>query len=137
MRIIQVDLFQVAYRRLVRKYAWSGGRAVEEFASDIAKVSTVEGVHGYREVCPLGSAYMEAMAAGPPGGIREIATALIGADPTDIRGIYGRMDATLSGHDCVKSPIDIAFRDILGEVSKLPVSILLGRRLVEDSPSRI
>jgi L-alanine-DL-glutamate epimerase-like enolase superfamily enzyme len=134
MRIVQVDLFQVTYRLLGRKYAWSGGHAVEGFISDIVKVSTDEGVHGYGEVCPLGSAYMEAFAAGLPGGIREIAPALIGADPTDIRGIYSRMDATLSGHNYVKSPIDIACWDILGKVSKLPVSTLLGGRRVDRYP---
>ncbi len=134
MKIVRVDLFQVRYKLLDRKYAWSGGHAVEGFISNIVKVSTDEGIAGYGEVCPLGSAYMEAFAQGLPAGVKELAPALLGADPTDVRGVYAKMDATLSGHNYVKSPLDIACWDILGRVAGLPVSALLGGRRVERYP---
>ena len=134
MKIVRIDLFQVACRLLGRKYAWSGGHAVEGFISSIVKVSTDDGVSGYGEVCPLGPAYMEAFAQGLPAGVKEIAPALLGTNPTDIRGVNARMDAALSGHNYVKSPVDIACWDILGKVSKLPVSVLLGGRRVDRYP---
>jgi cis-L-3-hydroxyproline dehydratase len=134
MKIVRIDLFQVTYRLLGRKYAWSGGHAVEGFVSNIVKVSTDEGISGYGEVCPLGSAYMEAFAQGVPGGVNEIGPALLGADPCDIRGINTRMDAALGGHHYVKSPIDIACWDIAGKVAGLPVSVLLGGRRVDRYP---
>ncbi len=134
MKITRVDLFQVRYKLLDRKYAWSGDHAVESFISNIVKVSTDEGIHGYGEVCPLGSAYMAAFAQGLPAGVRELAPVLLGADPTDVRGIYAKMDAALSGHNYIKSPLDIACWDILGRVAGLPVSVLLGGRRVDRYP---
>jgi L-alanine-DL-glutamate epimerase-like enolase superfamily enzyme len=44
------------------------------------------------------------------------------------------MDAALKGHPYVKSGIDIACWDILGQVSNLPVCVLLGGRYGDDFP---
>jgi L-alanine-DL-glutamate epimerase-like enolase superfamily enzyme len=44
------------------------------------------------------------------------------------------MDAGLAGHEYVKSPIDIACWDLLGQHLGVPVSVLLGGRWVDDYP---
>jgi L-alanine-DL-glutamate epimerase-like enolase superfamily enzyme len=134
MRIKQVDVYQVKYRLHDQTYSWSGGHSVSAFVSNIIRISTDGGVDGYGEVCPLGSAYMDAFARGVPSGIEELAPSLIGQDPTRIRSINAIMDSTLGGHNYVKSPIDIACWDILGKVTNKPVSMLLGGRAVEDYP---
>ena len=134
MRITQIDVFQVNYKLLDEEYSWSRGQSVESFISNIVKVSTDEGINGFGEVCPLGSAYMAAYAKGVPSGVAEIGTLLIGQDPTQIKKINELMDSALSGHNYVKSPIDIACWDILGQVSGVPVCTLLGGRCVEDFP---
>jgi cis-L-3-hydroxyproline dehydratase len=134
MRIAQIDVFQVNYGLHDKRYSWSGGHSVTSFVSTIVKVTTDEGPAGYGEVCPLGSAYMEAFAAGVPAGVRELAPALIGRDPRDIRGLNAAMDSALGGHHYVKSPLDIACWDILGKSTGTPVSTLLGGATVEEYP---
>ena len=134
MRIVKIDVFQVKYGLLDKTYAWSGGHSVSKFVSNIVRISTDGGIDGYGEVCPLGSAYMDAFARGVPAGVEELAPALIGQDPTRIRSINAIMDSVLGGHHYIKSPIDIACWDILGKSTGKPISVLLGGRTVEQYP---
>ena len=134
MIINRIDVFQVRYGLVDQKYAWSGGHSVDSFISTIVKISTDEGIAGFGEVCPLGSAYMDAFAEGVPAGIKELAPSLIGQDPTRIRAINQVMDSALGGHNYVKSPLDIACWDILGKASGTSVATLLGGRWAEDYP---
>ena len=88
--------------------------------TSVIKVSTDEGISGFGEVCPLGAGYMEAYRGGVPeafGGSRPPRPG-----STRLRGINRTMDATLDGHHYVKSPIDIACWDILGQATGLPVA---------------
>lgn len=126
MKIAQIDVYQVNYRLLDQKYAWSRGHEVTSFISTIVKISTDEGLSGFAEVCPLGSAYMEAYARGVPSGVGEIGPFLLGQDPRQINVINKLMDRTLSGHNYIKSPLDTACWDILGQAAGLSVCNLLG-----------
>lgn len=134
MLISRIDVYQVRYGLVDKTYAWSGGHSVNSFLSTIVKISTDQGLTGFGEVCPLGSAYMDAFASGVPTGIKEIAPALIGQDPTRIRSMNQLMDTTLGGHNYVKSPIDIACWDILGKACGKSVATLLGGRWAEEFP---
>jgi len=134
MRIQRIDVYQLRYGLHDKRYAWSGGHAVTGFTTTIVKISTDDGIAGYGEVCPLGSGYMEAHPAGVPAGIRELGPVLLGRDPTKPREINAAMDAALGGHHYVKSPVDIACWDILGQAAGLPVATMLGGRLVDDYP---
>jgi L-alanine-DL-glutamate epimerase-like enolase superfamily enzyme len=134
MRINRIDVYQISYALHDKTYAWSGGHSVSTFLSNIIKISTDDGVNGFGEVCPLGSAYMDAYARGVPAGIEELGPTLLGQDPTRIRTINALMDAALGGHSYVKSPLDIACWDILGRITGKPISALLGGRWVEEFP---
>ena len=134
MKIIQIDLFQVTYNLKAASYAWSRGNAVSAFLSTIVKVSTDEGIDGFGESCPLGSAYLPAFAAGIPAGVGEIGPALLGQDPRQLNVIHDAMDAALAGHPYIKSPVDMACWDILGKASGMPVCTLLGGRRQERVP---
>jgi L-alanine-DL-glutamate epimerase-like enolase superfamily enzyme len=134
MKIKQIDVFQVDYKLLDKKYAWSRAQAVTSFVSTIVKISTDEGLNGYAEVCPLGSAYMDAFAQGLPGGIEEIGPLLLGQDPCQLNVINHLMDSSLTGHNYIKSPLDIACWDILGQSSGSPLCTLLGGRSMEIFP---
>ncbi|QQO35542.1 mandelate racemase/muconate lactonizing enzyme family protein [Bradyrhizobium diazoefficiens] len=107
-------------------YTMSGGRTADEFDSTIVCVQTNSGIEGWGEVIPLGASYLPAYPEGARAGIREIAPALIGADPTQLGKINYKMDAALCGHPYTKSALDIACWDILGKHTGLPVSTLLG-----------
>lgn len=134
MKIAQIDVYQVNYKLIDQKYAWSRGHAVTSFISTIIKISTDEGLSGFAEVCPLGSAYMEAYARGVPSGVGEIGPLLLGQDPLQINVINNLMDSALSGHNYIKSPLDIACWDILGQAAGLPICTLLGGCFVSSFP---
>jgi cis-L-3-hydroxyproline dehydratase len=126
MKITAIKAWQVDLPLKEGRYNWSNGNFVEVFDATVVAVQTDEGVTGYAECCPLGSAYLAAYAGGVRAGLAEIAPKLIGLDPTNLGEMNRRMDAALKGHAFVKAPIDIACWDILGKVAKLPVYTLLG-----------
>jgi L-alanine-DL-glutamate epimerase-like enolase superfamily enzyme len=53
-------------------------------------------------------------------------------DPTDLGALNRRMDALLRGHPYVKSAVDTACWDILGQAASMPVYLLLGGRAQEN-----
>ena len=132
MKITRIQAWQVDLPLHEGSYKWSGGKSVEVFDSTIVAVETDAGLTGYGEVCPLGPFYLPAYAAGVRSGIRELAPHLLGFDPTQLDVLNRRMDAALKGHPYVKSGIDMACWDILGQVAGLPVCVLLGGRYGDD-----
>jgi L-alanine-DL-glutamate epimerase-like enolase superfamily enzyme len=102
------------------------------FDSTVIRVETDSGLVGHGEVCPLGPFYLPAYASGVRAGIAELGPHLIGEDPTELARINRRMDAALKGHPYVKSGIDMACWDILGQAAGLPVCVLLGGRYGDD-----
>ena len=117
MKIKRVTVYQVDLPLHEGSYQWSGGKSVEVFDSTIVRIDTDEGVVGYGEICPLGPFYLPAYATGARTGIAELAPQILGEDPTELAVINRRMDAALKGHPYVKSAIDIACWDILGQES--------------------
>jgi L-alanine-DL-glutamate epimerase-like enolase superfamily enzyme len=95
-------------------------------------VETDEGLVGHGEVCPLGPFYLPAYADGVRAGLRELGPHLLGADPRQLGKLNRMMDAALKGHPYVKSGVDIACWDILGQAAGLPVCELMGGRYGED-----
>src|SRR5206468_2319345 len=75
---------------------------------------------------------LPAFAEGVRAGLRELAPHLLGEDPRQLDKLNRRMDAALKGHPYVKSGIDTACWDILGQFAGLPVCELLGGRYGED-----
>ena len=105
---------------------------MEVFDSTIVKVETDAGLTGVGEVCPLGPFYLPAYAEGVRAGIRELGPHLIGEDPTQLLPLNRIMDAVLKGHPYVKSALDMACWDVLGQASGQPVCELLGGRFGDD-----
>jgi L-alanine-DL-glutamate epimerase-like enolase superfamily enzyme len=132
MKITSISAYQVDLPLYEGSYNWSGGKSVTVFDSTIVKVETDEDVTGHGEICPLGPFYLPAYASGARAGIVELGQHLIGMDPTQLGPLNRFMDAALKGHPYVKSAIDIACWDILGQVSGKSVCDLLGGRYGED-----
>jgi L-alanine-DL-glutamate epimerase-like enolase superfamily enzyme len=132
MRITRILAYRVELPLHETTYKWSGGKAVTVFDSTIVRVETDAGLIGYGEVCPLGPFYLPAYAEGVRAGLRELGPHLIGEDPRQLARLNRRMDAVLKGHPYVKSGIDIACWDILGQATGMPVCELLGGRYGED-----
>ena len=132
MKIERISAYQVDLPLVEGPYSWSGGNTVSVFDSTLVRIDTDSGTTGYGEVCPLGPAYLPAYAEGARTGIAEIGPSLLGLDPTQPGILNERMDAALKGHPYVKSPIDVACWDILGQVAGMPVCELLGGRYGDD-----
>lgn len=132
MNITNISAYQVDLPLVEQSYRWSGGKSVEVLDSTIVRVETDAGIVGHGEACPLGAAYLPAYAQGCRTGIAELAPHLIGQCPLELARLNRLMDAALKGHPYVKSAIDIACWDILGQASGQPVCTLLGGRYGED-----
>ncbi|MBT3914312.1 MAG: mandelate racemase/muconate lactonizing enzyme family protein [Verrucomicrobia bacterium] len=132
MKISKISVFQVDLPLHEGTYNWAGGKSVKVFDSTVVCVETDEGITGHGEVCPLGPVYLPAYAEGARAGIQVLAPALLGQDPTQLAKLNRHMDATLKGHPYVKSAIDMACWDILGQATGQPVSNLLGGRYGDD-----
>ncbi len=132
MKITRILAYRVELPLHETTYKWSGGKSVTVFDSTIVRVETDGGLVGHGEVCPLGPFYLPAYAEGVRAGLRELGPHLLGEDPRQLGKLNRTMDAALKGHPYVKSGIDIACWDILGQVAGLPVCELLGGRYGDD-----
>lgn len=128
MKIVRLFAHRVELPLVEGSYNWSGGKSVSVFDSTIIGVETDTGLIGYGEVCPLGPFYLPAYAEGVRAGLKELGPHLLGFDPRELEKLNQRMDAALKGHPYVKSGIDIACWDLLGQATGLPVCVLLGGR---------
>ena len=132
MKLTRISVFQVDLPLHEGSYKWSGGKSVEVFDSTVVRIETDEGVCGHGEVCPLGPVYLPSYARGVRAGLEELAPQLIGEDPTQIERLNRTMDSALKGHPYVKSAIDMAAWDVLGQAAGMPVCELLGGRYGDD-----
>lgn len=132
MKISRILAYRVELPLHETTYKWSGGKSVTVFDSTIVAVETDTGLVGYGEVCPLGPFYLPAYAAGVRAGLRELGPHLLGLDPRELSKLNHLMDAALKGHPYVKSGIDIACWDLLGQAAGLPVCVLMGGRFGES-----
>jgi len=132
MKITRIKVYQVDLPLHEGSYKWSGGKSVEVFDSTVVLIETDAGITGHGEVCPLGPFYLPAYASGARAGIEELGPHLLGEDPIRIGPINWLMDKALQGHSYVKSALDMACWDILGQSSGQSVCKLLGGRYGED-----
>ena len=132
MKISKISVYKVDLPLYEGSYNWSGGKSVEIFDSTVVRIETNEGITGHGEVCPLGPVYLPAYAEGARAGIQILAPSLIGENPLELGKINRHMDTTLKGHPYVKSAIDMACWDILGQTTGQPVCNLLGGRYGDD-----
>lgn len=132
MRIREIRVYQVDLPLHETTYKWSGGKSVTVFDSTVVALHTDSGHIGWGESCPLGPVYLPSYALGVRAGLAELAPQLIGENPLEIDRINRRMDQLLKGHPYVKSPLDVACWDLLGQQAGLPVCTLLGGRYGQD-----
>src|SRR5712692_8327387 len=125
MRVVGIDVFgyELSYRH--GSYVMSGGRTVDRLASTVVRVRTDEGVEGWGETCPLGTAYLAASGEGARTALRELAPGLLGVDPCELALVDDAMDRALRGHAYAKGAVDVACWDILGRSAGQSVSTLL------------
>lgn len=132
MKIKKITAYRVDLPLREGSYKWSGGKSIDVFDSTLVRVEADSGLVGWGEVCPLGPFYLPAYGDGCRAGIRELGPHLLGWNPLELEKLNRRMDAALKGHPYVKSGIDIACWDILGQATGQPICTLLGGRHGDD-----
>ncbi|MEQ9409226.1 MAG: mandelate racemase/muconate lactonizing enzyme family protein [Fuerstiella sp.] len=132
MKITRIAAYQIDLPLHEGSYKWSGGKSVDVFDSTVVRIETDSGLVGHGEVCPLGPFYLPAYAGGVRAGLAELAPHLLGENPIQLGQLNDLMDRAMKGHPYVKSGIDMACWDLLGQVAGLPVCDLLGGRYGDD-----
>lgn len=126
MKIKRISVYQIDLP-LTHPYWLSGGRLkFEMLDATMIQIETDDGLTGWGEGTPWGHTYLPAFGMGLRAGVELLAPHLIGLDPRSPEAIMRVMDLQLPGHPYVKSPIDIACWDILGQAAELPLWQLLG-----------
>ncbi len=132
MKITRIRVYALTLP-LQTGYWLSGGRLFfDKLDSTFTAVETDVGITGWGEACPWGATYLPAFAGGLRAGIGQLAPQLLGQDPRRLDVINRLMDQALPGHPYVKSVLDIACWDILGQAVGLPLCELLGGRSEEE-----
>jgi L-alanine-DL-glutamate epimerase-like enolase superfamily enzyme len=134
VRIERIEVFVYDLTYVHGSYVMSGGRVTTSLPSTVVRVMTDDGIDGWGETCPLGSTYLPAFAGGVRAALREVAPALLGADPCNLAVINEKMDGALLGHGYAKSAVDIACWDVFGRATAQPVATLLGGVRQESFP---
>lgn len=134
MKITSLSVWQVDLP-LHKPYWLSGGRLrFDVLDSTLVRIDTDEGISGWGEGCPWGVTYLPAFGKGIRAGLEELAPLLIGKDPRLVDDINRSLDLALPGHPYVKSAVDIACWDILGQAAGMPICELLGYRAADPVP---
>src|SRR5262245_33385197 len=134
MRIAAVDVYGYDVSYVDGAFELSGGRIVETLPSTVVRVTADNGLIGFGETCPLGSAYLPAHGEGARAALRELGPSVLGLDPRETAIVNDRMDARLLGHEYAKSAIDVACWDAAGRAAGVPVCVQLGGRRLETYP---
>lgn len=134
MKIARVEVYGHDLHYVHGTYMMSGGREITTLPSTVVRVIADDGAEGWGEVCPLGTTYLPGFADGARAAIREMAPAILGADPRQLGPLHDRLDGALAGHAYAKSPIDVACWDLLGQAAGLPLASLLGGRRQDRYP---
>lgn len=124
MKIRQIEVYNVALP-FWGEFPWSGG-TIDRAETMIVRLCCDGDVEGWGEASPFGSAYLVGYAGGVLSGLQELAPIVIGQSATEPELLYHLMDSAMRGHEFVKTAIDLACWDVLGKVSGLPASHLLG-----------
>ncbi|MBL8576488.1 MAG: mandelate racemase/muconate lactonizing enzyme family protein [Mesorhizobium sp.] len=134
MKIIGVDVFRYTVGYAHGTYVMSGDRVAATEDGTVVRVRTDEGIEGWGEVTTLGKTYLPTFPAGIRTALKDLALALLGADPRNLSKVNRIMNATLMGQEFAKSAIDIACWDIFGKSLGLPISALIGGVINERFP---
>ena len=126
MKITRVSVYSVDLPGKGGGYRRTTGLSPATNVSTIVKVDTDEGISGLGEVCPLGTHYMRGWAGGAQAGIPILARMILGEDPFGVDKLNRIWDLKFKEDLYVKTPVDMALWDIMGQAVGRPVSDLLG-----------
>ncbi len=98
--------------------------ALTHARNTVIKIYNTEGLYGIGECCPYRSIHGETQ-AGTVAFAKDLAGALIGADPREIHKHVALMDRMIVGNASVKGAFDMALYDLVAKMDDLPLYVLL------------
>ena len=131
MKITRIDVYQLDIP--LQKPKRYPNKVYDSLDDTIVRLETDDGIFGWGEVCPIASTYQPEHALGVRAAIEEMASGLIGQDPTQTDRINATMNTWLMGGEYAKSAIDIACWDITGKAYGRPLYHLIGGRLQDKA----
>jgi len=135
MKITRVRIYRVTMPTTGGGFRRTTGFSPAENTSAIVLVDTDEGITGAGEVCPLGRHYMPGVfTEGAFAGLPVLAGMVLGADPFQTEKINREWDISFNGQNYIKTAIDMALWDIMGQATGRPVCELLGGRWEKPVP---
>jgi L-alanine-DL-glutamate epimerase-like enolase superfamily enzyme len=120
MKTTRIRFFKTPLPYVGGSYGWSAGNAINRAMSSDVVIDTDAGLPGWGEGCPWGHTYLPAHGPGIRAWLRTL------------DHITRIIDLQFPGQPSVKSPIDMACWDILGQASDMPLWKLMGGQ--EASP---
>jgi L-alanine-DL-glutamate epimerase-like enolase superfamily enzyme len=133
MKIDRIRAFEVELGLALGPYESAKSR-ISSFVTTLVAVDTDDGVTGWGEVCPYGANYLPASQKTVIPILADLSPCLLGMDPRLLHEINAAMDRAVMHQFAVKTAIDYACWDVLGQSTGLPVHSLLGGRLTERLP---
>jgi cis-L-3-hydroxyproline dehydratase len=115
-------------------YRMSGNRVTTGMDAVVVRVVTDDGTIGLGESGVVGVTFDAQNQAGQIAGITTLAPAILGLDPRRPEAVHRAMNASMTGHPYVKSPIDIAVWDVAARSAGVPLWARLGGDGPEDTP---
>ncbi|MCH1866227.1 mandelate racemase/muconate lactonizing enzyme family protein [Nocardioides sp. CFH 31398] len=134
MRIEEIAVFSHPLPVVGGTYRIASGE-VDALDSTLVRLTADDGSVGWGETCPVGPTYQPHHALGARAALAELGPALLGADPTHLRGLHRTMDGALAGHRYAKAAVDVAAHDLVARARGVRVADLLGGPLVDSVPS--
>ena len=128
MKITRISVYQVSLPSKGLVSVAHLLRAKDAYSSVIVRVESDAGIVGLGEICPIGTHYMRGFAEGAAAGIPLLAKHLIGEDPFQVERLNRHWDQVFKDDLYVKTPLDMALWDMIGQATGRPLCDLMGGR---------
>lgn len=133
-KIIKIEIIPIQIA-LTEPFVISKG-ALTHARNTVIKIYSSNGLYGIGECCPYRTIHGETQ-TGTVAFARDIAAALIGEDPSQIRRLVHIMDKMIAGNASVKCAFDLALYDLAAKTAELPLYKYLqghrGKKIYTDN----
>lgn len=133
-KIIKVDIIPIQIV-LNEPFVISKG-ALTHARNTVVKIHSSSGLYGVGECCPYRTIHGETQ-TGTVAFAKDIASVLIGEDPSQIRRIVSIMDKMIAGNASVKCAFDMALYDLAAKTAEQPLYKYLqghrGKKIFTDN----
>jgi cis-L-3-hydroxyproline dehydratase len=126
MRIARATGYAVHLPYAEGVYRMAGDRVSTGMDAVVLRVEAEDGTVGLGESGTVGVTFDAQNFAGQVAGVAALAPTLVGLDATNPSATHRRLDAAMTGHPYVKSPIDIAVWDLAARLAGQPLWKMLG-----------